>query len=110
MSTWTYAVPALAGLALVTFVTRCFFLWPRKEPRIPEALQRALGVAPLAAMVAVLAPEIFLRDGELLATWHDARLFAAIAGTAWYACRPGLLGPLIAGMAVYMPLHLGLGW
>jgi branched-subunit amino acid transport protein len=110
MSTWTYAVPALLGLAVVTFVTRGFFLWPRKDPRIPVALQRALGVAPLAAMVAVLAPEIFLREGRLLDTWHDARLFAAIAGTLWYAWRPGLLGPLLAGMAVYLPLHLGLGW
>jgi len=26
MSTWTYAVPALLGLAVVTFVTRGFFL------------------------------------------------------------------------------------
>jgi branched-subunit amino acid transport protein len=103
-------VPALLGLAVVTFATRSFFLWPRKDPRIPVALQRALGVAPLAAMMAVLAPEILLREGHLLDTWHDARLFAAVAGTLWYAWRPGLLGPLIAGMAVYLPLHLGLGW
>jgi hypothetical protein len=32
------------------------------------------------------------------------------AATAFYAWRPGVLGPLLAGLAVYMPLHVGLGW
>jgi len=39
-----------------------------------------------------------------------ARLPAALAATAFYAWRPGVLGPLLAGLAVYMPLHIGLGW
>jgi len=56
MSAWTYGVPAILGLAAVTFVTRNVFLWSEREPRIPEVLRRALQVAPLAAIVAVLAP------------------------------------------------------
>jgi hypothetical protein len=61
-------------------------------------------------LVAVTAPEIFLTHGELIGTWRDARLPAALAATAFYAWRPGVLGPLVAGLAVYMPLHVGLGW
>lgn len=98
------------GMAVVTVVARGFFLWPRRELRFPEALQRALQVAPLAAIVAVITPEIFMSHGALVATWRDARLFAVVAATAWYVWRPGMLGPLLAGFAVYLPLHLQWGW
>jgi branched-subunit amino acid transport protein len=110
MSTWSYGVSAILGMAVVTFVTRNLFLWSEREPRIPQSLRRALQVAPLAAIVAVLAPEILMAHGHVVDTWRDARLFAAAAGTAWYAVRPGMMGPLVSGMAVYLPLHLGLGW
>jgi branched-subunit amino acid transport protein len=51
-----------------------------------------------------------MRDGHLIATWHDARIFAAIAASAWFVARRGLLGTIVVGMAVYLPLHLALGW
>ena len=105
-----HAALTILGMAAVTLVARGFFLFGEREVKIPEGLQRALQVAPLAAIVAVLAPEIFVTHGALVATWRDARLPAAAAATAFYAWRPGILGPLLAGMAVYLPLHLALGW
>ena len=51
-----------------------------------------------------------MTQGQLISTWQDARLFAVAAGVGWYAWRKGLLGTLVCGMAVYLPLHLGLGW
>jgi branched-subunit amino acid transport protein len=107
---WATAALTILGLAVVTLVSRTCFLWSKRDVRLPEPLQRALQVAPLAAIVAVLAPEIFMSHGALIDTWRDARLPAAIAATAFYAWRRGVLGPLLAGLAVYMPLHLGLGW
>ncbi|HEX2539898.1 MAG TPA: AzlD domain-containing protein [Caldimonas sp.] len=107
---WQYGAAAILGLAVVTFVTRGLFLFSERELRFPEPLQRALQVAPLAAIVAVVAPEIFLRHGELIGTWRDARLAAALAATLFYAWRPGVLGPLLAGLAAYLPLRLALGW
>lgn len=101
---------AILGLAVVTVVSRGFFLWSKTERRLPAPLQRALQVAPLAAIVAITAPEIFLADGELISSWRDARLLSAAAATAFYVCRPGVLGPLVAGLAVYLPLRLVLGW
>ena len=100
----------IAGLALVTVVTRGFFLFPQREVPIPEWLKRGLKVAPLAAMSAVVVPEIVMANGQLLTTWHDARLPAVLAATAWYLWRPGVLGPLLAGLVAYLPLHLWLGW
>ena len=107
---WEYGAAAILGLAVVTFVTRGFFLFSQRELPFPPTLQRALQVAPLAAIVAVLAPEIFLSQGELIATWRDARLAGALAATLFYIWRPGVLGPLLAGLAAYLPLRLVLGW
>ncbi len=107
---WGHGVVAILGLAVVTFLTRGFFLFSERELRMPEPLQRALQAAPLAALVAVLAPEILMSQGELIGTWRDARLGGAAAATLFYAWRPGVLGPLLAGLAAYLPLRLLLGW
>ena len=52
------AAYVIFGLAVVTVVTRNFFLFPEREVKIPGWLQRGLKVAPLAALAAVVAPEI----------------------------------------------------
>ncbi len=100
----------ILGMAAITVVSRGFFLFAKRELHFPEPLRRALQVAPLAAIVAVIAPELFLAHGELVSTWQDARLPAALAATLFYSWRPGVLGPLLAGLAAYLPLRLALGW
>ena len=100
----------IIGCGVVTLVARGFFLFPERAVRLPERLERALQVAPLAALFAVLAPEVFLAHGELVGTWRDARLPAVAAATLWYLWRPGTLGPLLAGLALYLPAKLWLGW
>jgi hypothetical protein len=32
------------------------------------------------------------------------------AATIFYAWKPGVLGPLLAGLALYLPLRLVFGW
>ena len=55
-----------------------------------------------------------MAQGALIETWRDARLFAAAAGAGYFFWRRGagqaVLGTIVAGMVVYLPLHLGLGW
>lgn len=106
---WLGAVTIL-GLAVVTFVARNFFLFPDREVRIPAWLQRGLKVAPLAALAAVVVPEVIMTKGSLIATWQDARLPAVAAASLYYLWRPGVLGPLLAGLAVFLPLRLLWGW
>ena len=100
----------IIGLGVVTVVARGVFLVPERAVGRPERLERALQVAPLAALFAVLVPEIVLLQGELLTTWRDARLPAVAVATAWYVWRRGTLGPLLAGLAAYLPAKLWLGW
>ena len=81
-----------------------------REIPIPDWLRQGLRYAPLAAMAAVVVPEIVLQNGQLITSWKDARLFAAAAGAAWFWWRRGILGTIACGMAVLLPLRLGLGW
>jgi branched-subunit amino acid transport protein len=105
---WTLAV--IVGLAGVTVLTRCFFFISDKPWHLPGWAQRGLQYAPIAALSAVVIPEIVMSQGQLIGTWQDARLFAAAAGTAIYFWRKDVLLTIVLGMAVYLPLHLGLGW
>lgn len=101
---------AILGLALITLVMRSFFLIPEKDVRLPEWLRRALRYAPLAALGAVLAPEILMSKGQLVSTLMDARLPAALLAMAFYFWKRNILGTIVIGMAIYLPLHIGLGW
>ncbi len=101
---------AVLGLTAITVLTRGFFFLSSRELPFPDWLRNGLRFAPLAALMAVVAPEIVLHQGELVATWRDARLWSAAAGLAWYFWQRGILGTIVAGMAVYLPLRLGLGW
>lgn len=101
---------AIAGLTAITLLTRGFFIFTRREVPFPGWLREGLRYAPLAAMAAVVLPEIVMLDGRLITTLLDARLFAAAAGAAWFYWRRGILGTIVAGMAVFLPLRLGLGW
>lgn len=105
---WT--VLTIFGLAVVTVITRSFFFISSKPWTLPPWAQRGLHHAPIAALSAVIVPEIVMTQGQLIGSWQDARVFAAVAGAAWFFWRRGVLGTIIAGMAVYLPLHMGLGW
>ena len=109
MADWTTTFTIL-GMAAITVVTRSFFFMSDRPWRLPSWARRGLPYAPVAALAAVIAPEVLLTDGRPLTTWHDARLFAVLAGLAWYRWRGGVLGTMLAGMAVYLPLHIAAGW
>lgn len=101
---------AIVGLAVLTVTTRGFFFLTRREIPLPRWLLQGLRYAPLAALGAVVLPEIVMTDGHLISDWRDARLFAAVAGAIYFAWRRGILGTILVGMAVLLPLRLGLGW
>lgn len=100
----------ILALGVVSVLTRSFFFISSRPWTLPHWAQRGLNYAPVAALAAVVIPEVVMAQGALITTWQDARLFAVAAGLAWYAWRRGVLGTIVSGMAVYLPLHLGLGW
>lgn len=105
---WTML--AIVGLALVTVLSRCFFFILDRPWSLPAWAHRALNYAPVAALAGVVIPEVVMVDGHLVSSMQDARIFAALAGVAVYFWRRSVLLTLVLGMAVYLPLHLAMGW
>ena len=109
MSSWE-AELAILGLAVITIGTRGFFLYPNRELPMPAWLKQGLRYAPLAALAAVIAPEIAMQQGHLISTVKDARLYATLAATAYFFWRRGILGTIVTGTLVMIALRTGLGW
>jgi len=109
MPAW-YASIGIAGLAVVTVIARGFFLFSDRELELPAWVVQGLRYAPIAALVAVIAPEIVLTNGALLSTWADARIYAVVVATAYFWWRRGILGTILSGTAVLLALKIGLGW
>jgi branched-subunit amino acid transport protein len=105
---WTLAV--IAGLTVITLVSRSFFFISNKDWRMPHWAERGLQYAPIAALSAVVVPEVVTNHGTLITTWEDARLFAAAVGVAVFSWKRDVLLTIVLGMLVYLPLHIGLGW
>ncbi len=109
---WSWIEPTIAilGLGVITLISRSFFMIPERELAMPDWLKRGLKYAPLAALTAVIAPELFMTQGEFIHTLRDARLPGALCAAAYYFWRRDILGTIVIGMAVYLPLHIGWGW
>ncbi len=102
-----YAV-ALLGLLLIVWATRSIFLWlpPRLQPG--PALEQALRYAPLASLIALIAPELLAASwldgatvGSVLA---DGRLISGLVALGVAAWRRNPLAGMLTGTAVYLGL------
>ncbi len=104
----------ILGLALITLITRSFFFISERQWELPPLVQRGLQFAPIAALSAVIIPEIFMFHSQFVPPLTNARIYAALGGTLYFVFRKGqgqvVLGTIVFGMAIYLPLHLGLGW
>jgi branched-subunit amino acid transport protein len=106
----TQTLVAIVGLTAITVITRGFFLLTEREWPLPAWANRGLRYAPLAALAAVIAPEVLLTDGALINGWRSPKLLAALAGTAYFWWQRGILGTIVVGTATMLALKLGLGW
>lgn len=109
MATWEILL-TVAGLTAITVLTRGFFILPERELPMPGWLKEGLRYAPIGALVAVIAPELVMSQGQLISTWRDPRLAGALAATLYYLWRRDMLGTIVAGTAVMLILRLGFGW
>ncbi len=109
MTTWG-AVIAILGLACITVATGGFFPYPERDLPLPAWLRQGLRYAPLAALAAVVAPEIVMQQGHLIGTLKDARIYATLTATAYFFWRRGILGTIVTGTLVMVALRTGLGW
>jgi branched-subunit amino acid transport protein len=100
----------ILGMAAVTLLCRSFFLLPQDDLPMPRWLREGLRYAPIAALAAVVAPEIVMVQGHMVETWRDSRIFGALAGLAFYLWRQDLFGTIVCGTGVMLAFRFGLGW
>lgn len=94
----------IIGMALVTILTRSFFVFLGDRVRVPELILRSIRYAPLAAIVGILAPELLLPVGateikEL--DWKLPNIWGGIAAFGVYYWTRKMLPTLFVGMAVF---------
>jgi branched-subunit amino acid transport protein len=109
MTTWETVV-TIAGMALITLLTRGFFILPSRELPMPGWLREGLRFAPIGALAAVIAPELVMSQGRLIDSIADARLVGAAAAVAWFLWRRDMLSTIVVGTGVMLIFRMGLGW
>lgn len=98
----------IVGMGLVTLGTRGFFMFWGDRVRMPELILRSIRYAPLAAIVAILAPEILMPDGATEISqfnWAIPQIWAGLAAFIAFAWMRSMLPTLIIGMLVYSVLR-----
>ena len=96
---------AIIGMALVTAVTRAFFLLGGERAVLPERVQRALRYAPAAALIAVVVPDVLQTPHGVSVALANHALYGTLAGLAWFIWRRNMLGTIVVGMLVFTVLR-----
>ena len=64
MHDWLYMVAAIAGLTVVTVLTRGSFFMLPASVQLPGRVERALKYAPSCALAAIVAPGVLSKQGD----------------------------------------------
>ena len=104
-SNWNMSITYLIiGMIVVTFVSRSFFILLGNRIKISEWALEAIRYAPLAALIAILAPEIFLPLGASSIAEFNLKLpniWGGIAAMIAFYFSKKMIPTLVIGMAVY---------
>jgi branched-subunit amino acid transport protein len=90
----------IAGLTIVTVITRNFFIALGDTLRLPERVLHALRYAPACALAALIAPEVLIAQGTL-APIMNPKLIAAVAALFVMLVTRSMVWTMVAGMAVF---------
>ncbi|MFT4191179.1 MAG: AzlD domain-containing protein [Comamonas sp.] len=96
-----YAWLAVVALVLSTVLARGCLLLPRRDPRLPPWLREGLRHAPLATLMAIVAPAVLAPQAP--GAGEAARWLAlAVCAGCFFGLRRGVTGAMLAGSAVYL--------
>ena len=92
---------SLLGLALVTALTRNFFLVLGDHLRLPERVAHALRYAPACALAGLIVPEVLQVQGAFVEPLTNPRLWGALAALVTMLITRSMVGTMGVGMAAY---------
>ncbi|CAH2769882.1 MAG: Branched-chain amino acid transport protein AzlC [uncultured Caballeronia sp.] len=86
---------AIAGMALITGITRPLFLMGGERMILPERVRRAQRL-----------PDLLTTPNGLSSAFSNHALYASLCGLAWFLWRRGMLGTIVVSMMVFTALRL----
>ena len=96
----------ILGLTLITVATRSAFLVLGERVALPSRLQHALRYAPACALMALIAPELLLIDGEVAVSFANPKLVAGVAAGAVVLTTRSMITAMTVGMLAFTALRL----
>ena len=96
-----YTIGVIACLAIVSLLTRAgYFVFGDYLP-LPEGVRRALRYAPVAALTAIILPEIFPWSAQEAPRLDPYKLIAALVAVLAYLRTRSAVWLMVAGMIAY---------
>jgi len=95
----------IAGLTLVTLVSRSLFLALGDRVPLPARVQRGLRYAPGCALAALIVPQLVLADQTLQLTLANPRLDAGLIAVLVMRISRNMLAAMVSGMAAFLLLR-----
>jgi branched-subunit amino acid transport protein len=96
----------IAGMALITLLTRSSFLLLSDRLSLPERVQHGLRYAPVCALVALITPELFLVDGALDLSITNAKLIGGVAAVLIVLATRSMIVTIVVGMLAFTAIRL----
>jgi len=93
-------------LTLITFVTRGFFLLVGERMELSATLQNALKYAPAAALVAIIAPEMFFSQASSDMEISSPYFWGGICSIIAFWLSKSMLLTIILGMLAFTAVRL----
>ncbi len=96
----------IIALALITLLMRSSFLMLGDYFPLPERLQHGLRYAPVCALIALVAPELFLTQGAFDLSISNPKLLGGIAAAVVTLTTRSLIAAMAVGMLVFTAVKL----
>lgn len=93
-------------LTIATVIDRSAFWVVGHHINLPRRVQEALRYAPSCALAAIVAPDFFINDNQLVTSLHNPKLIAGIAAGVFYLWKKDMLLTIIFGMGMFTLVRL----
>ncbi len=99
----------IAGLAVISFVARAFFILPGSRLKLPLAVERVLRYSPAAALVAIIVPDVARIDGVVTLSFDNPRVVAGVVAVVVGAWSRNILLTIACGMLALFGARMLMG-
>ena len=101
--------PVMLVLGVLTFLTRLSFIGLFHRWQTPDIVKRALRYVPVAALMAIIVPELLMAGGTLNLNPLNPRLLAGLLAIGVAVRTRSVTWTIVAGMAAFWLLRWLLG-